>query len=40
MNNEIDIYMDYVVAFGQTIKKPKRISVSEWERFWRRLKQR
>jgi hypothetical protein len=34
MNHEIDIYMDYVIAFGQRINRPSRISRSVWIEYW------
>lgn len=34
MKNEIDIYMDYVIAFGVRVNRPNRVSRSDWLDFW------
>lgn len=34
MTSEIEIDMDHVVAFGQRIERPDRMSRSQWLEFW------
>ena len=32
--NEIEIYMDHVIVFGQIVKRPDRVSREQWIIFW------
>jgi hypothetical protein len=34
ISSEIDVYMDYVVAFGQRIERPSRMARSQWIKYW------
>ena len=36
IRHEIDVSLDYVIAFGQRVDRPDRVSRADWDAFWRR----